>query len=199
MNVSAADIRVFSAGRVRRLAHGEKIDPKKFGLTGELIIPTAKGCEHFIGEMSGLLSDVASRTETRADEEFSATGVRIACQEILKNSAEHGSAQGGEIYVGWSARKELMAVTIIDQGKKPFDPFVYSDEPSPERWLMAVNQSHHKGIVIVTGKGIGGRQVSEPLVDYIDWTPLTDAAGGQLGTKVRMVFKPKPKLMKAGD
>jgi hypothetical protein len=64
-------------------------------------------------------------------------------------------------------------------------------------WLRAkgsTDGAHHSAITEMTGKGIAGKQVREPKADYIEWVSLDDADGRKQGTRVNMIFKPKPTL-----
>lgn len=190
--VADADLSVFERAGIRRVAADEEVSARDLDGDGELIIPSGPGCEHFVGELSNALSVKASELKVSGGACFDGGDVRVASREVLENAFKHGSIEGGDLHVGWSLNESLMIVSVIDQGKRTFDPFVYANEPSPERWLNAINQGRHRGVALITGKGIGGRRVKEPLVEYIDWNPLEDAGGKQQGTKVRMIFKPKP-------
>lgn len=187
---------VFKKQGVRRYASAMEVETP-LPDEGEFIIASTGGS---LNEVAKKLGNASERFHTAVGEEYRSTDVEGAIGTVLTNAVLYGSKGGEDVYVGWSVSKSAMAVTVIDQGKSEFDPFEYAHEALPERWLRNRDDASdrpdvgHVGILSITGKGIGGRQVKEPMVDYIEWSPLMDHSGGKVGTKTTLIFKPKAAL-----
>ncbi|MFC2162956.1 hypothetical protein ACFLRF_04685 [Candidatus Altiarchaeota archaeon] len=204
-------------GQVKELDRGPAIfdsgigvfgrDIPRFGSVQEVRKPLASAGEILIASTGGslqgmakLFGEMASSYRPGVDLDYPENNVSGALGETLKNARRHGSKNGEDIYVAWAMNKSMLAVTVIDQGKTEFDPLQYSRVASPEMWLRQRNNGPddpdlgHVGILTITGLGIGGKQVKEPMVDYIEWASLKDGDGAKAGTKVNMIFKPKTAL-----